>query len=209
MAAAIGSAFSVVPTPSGYDYGVVLPFRSDHSDGGLLRGDPVRANDPAIDVATNRRPSIAHRHRDPGGGFPCPCGRGGPSSAIANDPCCDGATTSPCGAVRATSSDPCGCAFHRRDRGCGVSTTCRDGHAPCGLRWTHHFQPPAIRPPSCTEPQASPRRQNLRPPSCFFRKQHPLSWLENYFLCRFTGTSSVDSTCRKCRGCWATLGRYF
>lgn len=138
----------MVPTPSGYDYGVVLPFRSDHSGGGLLRGDPVRANDPAIDAATNRRPSSAHRHRDPGGGFPCPCGRDGPSSAIANDPCCDGATTSPCGDVRATASDPCGCAFRRRDRGYGVSTTCRDGHAPCGLRWTHHFQPPAIRPPN-------------------------------------------------------------
>lgn len=195
----------MVPTAAGYDCDVV-PFR-DHSGSGL-RGDPRgHANDRSIDAGTNHPWTV--RHRDPCGD-PCPCGRG-PWSAIANDPCCDGAT-SPCGAVRATWSDPCGYAFRRRDRGCGVSTTFRDDHDPCDLRWMYHFQPPAIRPPSCTVPRASPRRQNLRPPSCFSSSSSsstPFQPMENCFLCRFTDTSSVNSTCRKCRGCWATVLRYF
>lgn len=159
MAAAIGSGASADPTASDCDYDVV-PCR-DHFGSGR-RGDPVRANDHAIDAETNHPWAV--RHRDPCGD-PCPCGRG-PWSAIGNGPCYDGATI-PCGAVRATWSDPCGCAFRRRDRGCGVSTIFRDGHDPCDLRWTYHSLPPVIRPPSCTEPRASPRRQNLRPPSCF------------------------------------------
>lgn len=203
MAAVTGNdACSAVPTVG--DCGCV-----DAACHGAVRGGPARANVLATDAdhpPWTVRPLL--------GGDPCPWNGDGhrvPLSGTGSDPCCGGAT-SPCDDARATWTGPCGCcAFRRRDRGCGAWTTCLlDGgdRVPCGLRWTCRFQPSVIRPPSCTEPRASPRRRNLQPPSCFSSSSSSSSTSVKIRLyCRFTGTSSVNSTCRKCRRRWGTLER--